>query len=102
MGGQQVVRENEASIVLLPCGTDYCFFIWKFKWKKWLRWKKEKKKISIMFVLIFPASKCEHNKMDAFLEKYLVKFSYVVCLKRGESDNECHLKIEAFLVSCFQ
>lgn len=95
-----MIIENQASIVLLLCGTDYHFFIWKFKWKKWLRWKK--KPNYLMFLLIFPASKCEHNKMVVFLEKYLVKFSYVFPLKRGESDNKCHLKIEVSLVSFFQ
>lgn len=60
------------------------------------------KKNYLMFLLIYPASKCEHNKMDVFLEKYLVKFSYVFPSKKGESDDKCHLKIEVLLVSCFQ
>lgn len=64
---------NQASIALLLCGTDYCFFRWKFKWKKWLKWKK--KKIYLMFFLVFPASKSEHNKVVVFLEKYLATFS---------------------------
>lgn len=63
---------NQPSIALLLCGTDYCFFRWKFKWKKWLKWKK---KIYLMFFLVFPASKSEHNKVVVFLEKYLATFS---------------------------
>lgn len=42
------------------------------------------KKSYLMFLLVFPASKREHNKMGMFLEKYSVKFSYAFCLKRGE------------------
>lgn len=41
------------------------------------------KKKSLLTVFLDTSSKWEHNKMIVFLEKVLVKFSFVFCLKRG-------------------
>lgn len=63
----------------------------------------EKNQTPLLNVSLDTSSKWQHNKMIVFLEKILVKFSFVFCLKRGGgSDNKCHLKIEVSLVSCFQ
>lgn len=69
---QKMITANQVSVVLLLCAMG-------IQWKKWLRWKKIE---SLLNVSLDTSSKWEHNKI-VFLEKILVKLSFVFCLKRG-------------------
>lgn len=39
---QKEIMANQGSVVLLLYAMDCFFFLWGFKWKKWLRWKKNR------------------------------------------------------------
>lgn len=101
MAEQKEIMANQGSVVLLLYAMDCFFFLWGFKWKKWLRWKKIE---SLLNVSLDTSSKLEHNNIVFFeKKKKSLNLALFSALKgEGGSDNKCHLKIEVSLVSCFQ